>query len=68
MKEFMDRGKATQIFGDCPMKFIDIIRDGEIITWELENQSWIKFRYSGTEPKMKIYYNLFHRNKEELER
>lgn len=33
--------------------------EGECIEWILENDSWIKFRISGTEPKFKIYLNLY---------
>lgn len=32
---------------------------GQCLEWILNNNSWIKFRISGTEPKFKIYYNLF---------
>lgn len=34
--------------------------------WILENNSWIKFRQSGTEPKFKVYFNLFGTNSQEL--
>lgn len=27
--------------------------------WHLENGMWIKFRMSGTEPKFKVYYNIY---------
>ena len=33
--------------------------EGECIEWMLNNDSWIKFRISGTEPKFKIYLNLY---------
>ncbi len=33
--------------------------EGECIEWILNNDSWIKFRISGTEPKFKIYLNLY---------
>jgi phosphomannomutase len=32
---------------------------GDCLEWHLINGGWIKFRMSGTEPKFKIYYNLF---------
>ena len=35
---------------------------GECIEWHLENNSWIKFRTSGTEPKFKMYFNLRNEN------
>lgn len=34
--------------------------------WILENNSWIKFRQSGTEPKFKVYFNLYGTSSEEL--
>ncbi len=41
-------------------RIIDILYNeaGECIEWHLENNSWIKFRTSGTEPKFKMYFNL----------
>lgn len=33
--------------------------DGNCIEWLLDGDAWIKFRISGTEPKFKIYFNLF---------
>lgn len=57
---------AQKILENFPIPFIKVNYSQDIVTWELKNQSWIKFRYSGTEPKLKIYYNLFHKNKEEL--
>lgn len=35
---------------------------GSCIEWKLNNDNWIKFRISGTEPKFKIYYNLYFTN------
>ncbi|MDR2823186.1 MAG: phospho-sugar mutase, partial [Mycoplasmataceae bacterium] len=37
-------------------------KDGDCLEWLLEQDSWIKFRLSGTEPKFKIYYNLYDKN------
>ena len=31
--------------------------------WILDGNSWIRFRASGTEPKFKIYFNLYGKNK-----
>jgi phosphomannomutase len=33
--------------------------NGDCLDWLLENGEWIRFRKSGTEPKFKIYYNLY---------
>ncbi len=41
--------------------------DGGCVDWLLEGNSWIRFRTSGTEPKFKIYYNLFGNNIQELD-
>lgn len=35
---------------------------GECLVWTLENDSWIEFRLSGTEPKFKTYFNLYPLN------
>lgn len=37
--------------------------NGSCLEWILDDQSWIKFRISGTEPKFKIYYNLYFKNR-----
>ncbi|MDE7075366.1 MAG: hypothetical protein K2O21_01895, partial [Malacoplasma sp.] len=34
------------------------------LEWHLENDMWIKFRLSGTEPKFKIYYEIYGDSKE----
>lgn len=39
---------------------------GSCIEWKLSNDNWIKFRISGTEPKFKIYYNLYFDNSKNL--
>lgn len=36
------------------------------LEWNLSNDSWIKFRMSGTEPKLKTYYNLIGSNQSQL--
>ncbi|MDC4163565.1 phospho-sugar mutase [Mycoplasma bradburyae] len=33
--------------------------NGDCLDWILENDSWIRFRLSGTEPKFKFYYNFY---------
>jgi phosphomannomutase len=45
--------------GDLKIKKILWNKIGDCLEWHLDNDSWIKFRLSGTEPKFKIYYNLF---------
>jgi phosphomannomutase len=39
---------------------------GDCLEWHLQNNSWIKFRMSGTEPKFKIYYNLYGSSQNQL--
>ncbi|MGL4948595.1 MAG: phospho-sugar mutase [Mycoplasma sp.] len=45
----------------CGLQIEDVYWNeaGECIEWKLTGDAWIKFRISGTEPKFKIYYNLF---------
>lgn len=38
------------------------------VEWYLNNNSWIKFRMSGTEPKFKIYYEFYGDSLKELEK
>lgn len=33
-------------------------KKAEALEWSLENNIWIKFRVSGTEPKFKVYYDV----------
>lgn len=40
--------------------------DGECIEWLMKDKSWIKFRISGTEPKFKIYFNLYFKSGEDF--
>ncbi len=37
----------------------------ECIEWILKDDSWIKFRISGTEPKFKIYTNFYFQDEED---
>lgn len=39
--------------------------NADALEWELGNGMWIKFRMSGTEPKFKIYYNVYGNSLEE---
>lgn len=45
--------------GDFMVKEVFWNGAGQCIEWILKDDAWIKFRISGTEPKFKIYYNLF---------
>ncbi len=49
--------KGTKI-GALTIKNVFWNSAGDCIEWDLGNESWIKFRVSGTEPKFKIYFNL----------
>ncbi len=53
--------KGTKL-GNFTIKNVFWNSAGECIEWDLGNDSWIKFRVSGTEPKFKIYYNLMFGN------
>jgi phosphomannomutase len=37
-------------------------KEYDVLEWKLTNNSWIKFRMSGTEPKIKTYLNLYINN------
>lgn len=39
---------------------------GDCLDWILSDKSWIRFRVSGTEPKFKVYYNLYAKDKTTL--
>ena len=39
--------------------------EGSCIEWILKDDSWIKFRISGTEPKFKIYTNFYFQDEED---
>ena len=41
------------------IKKISFNKIGDCLEWQLENNCWIKFRKSGTEPKMKVYYEFY---------
>lgn len=53
-------------------KYSDIIivenkwnQQADALEWHLENGMWIKFRMSGTEPKFKVYYNIYAETSQE---
>ncbi|AEW46007.1 phosphoglucomutase/phosphomannomutase [Mycoplasma haemocanis str. Illinois] len=39
----------------------------KILSWYIKGGGWIKFRVSGTEPKFKVYYNIYGDSKEWIE-
>ncbi|QZX49020.1 phospho-sugar mutase [Mycoplasma sp. E35C] len=45
----------------CDRKIVKVEwnNKGDCLDWILENDSWIRFRLSGTEPKFKFYYNFY---------
>ncbi|WEK82848.1 MAG: phospho-sugar mutase [Mycoplasma sp.] len=65
MKSFKNF-KKTKI-GDFKIQKINWNKDGDCLEWHLGNNSWIKFRKSGTEPKFKAYYNFYEKSLKELE-
>lgn len=57
MHFFQNYKKAT--IGNYKIKKIVFNKIGDCLEWHLDGKSWIKFRKSGTEPKMKVYYELY---------
>lgn len=53
--------------GDRVIKEIKFNDVGDCVDWIFENDSWLRFRMSGTEPKFKVYYNLYGNNLNELQ-
>ena len=43
---------------DYKIKSISFEKQSNSVKWQLNDESWIKFRLSGTEPKFKIYLNI----------
>lgn len=39
---------------------------GDCLEWHLEDGSWVKFRASGTEPKFKVYYEVYGNSSNEV--
>lgn len=48
----------------CDYECERIELENNILGWYFKKGGWIKFRASGTEPKFKIYYNLYGENEE----
>jgi phosphomannomutase len=57
MNLFINYKKRT--FANKNIKKIVWNNTGDCLDWLLEKDEWIRFRKSGTEPKFKIYYNLY---------
>ena len=55
---FFQNYKKTTI-DSYKIKRIAFNKVGDCLEWHLNGKSWIKFRRSGTEPKMKVYYELY---------
>jgi phosphomannomutase len=64
MDMFVNYKEAT--FANKNIKKIMWNTNGDCLDWLLENDEWIRFRKSGTEPKFKIYYNLYGDSGESL--
>lgn len=66
-----DQEKVTEKISELSnysLERIDIDKEHGIISWFMDKDSWIKFRYSGTEPKLKVYFNLFEKKKKNLDK
>ena len=57
MEYFKNYHKKT--IANYKIKKITFNKMGDCLEWWLNGKSWIKFRKSGTEPKMKVYYELY---------
>ena len=66
MKFFQNYKKLT--VGSYKIKKILYNKVGDCLEWWLDGKSWIKFRKSGTEPKMKVYYELYDKSLITLEK
>lgn len=58
--------EKINLFG-YQIKDISFNSDSNSVEWIMDNDCWIKFRLSGTEPKFKIYYNLYNSDKKQLD-
>ncbi|MDR0545594.1 MAG: phospho-sugar mutase [Mycoplasmataceae bacterium] len=56
----------SKTFGNLTIKTTCFNKNGNCFEWHLDKWSRIKFRISGTEPKFKIYYNLFGNSQQQL--
>ena len=66
MKYFKNYPKKT--IGSYKIRKVIFNKVGDCLEWWLNGKSWIKFRKSGTEPKMKVYYELYDKPLVSLEK
>lgn len=52
--------------GSHPIVTIKWNHVNDCLDWILDHDNWLRFRLSGTEPKFKIYYNLYGKNHENI--
>ncbi len=52
-------GYGERTIGARPITKIAFNEAGGCCDWLLDGDSWLRFRMSGTEPKFKVYYNLY---------
>lgn len=67
MERKMDYFKSLNNFDVCGLKVLSNKwnNEADALEWDLGQGIWIKFRKSGTEPKFKIYYNVYGNSLEE---
>ncbi|OAL10259.1 phosphomannomutase [Candidatus Mycoplasma haematobovis] len=63
-EEYIKVFSETKVSEICSYECENIELKDEILAWYFKKGGWIKFRASGTEPKFKIYYNLYGENEE----
>ena len=56
----------SKTFDVIKIKKVQWNKTGGCLEWLLDNDQWIKFRKSGTEPKFKVYYNFYGDSLSEL--
>ncbi|MCF0217570.1 MAG: phospho-sugar mutase [Malacoplasma sp.] len=65
-KKFKQKEKVKDILG-LQIKQITWNEDAKALEWHLQNDMWIKFRLSGTEPKFKIYFEIYGNSLEDCD-
>ena len=58
--KFFEKYNKKEVCG-YKIKKISFNKIGDCLEWQLADNCWIKFRKSGTEPKMKVYYELYNK-------
>lgn len=51
--------KERKLF-DYTIKRVYKQKESDCVVWQLDKESWIRFRVSGTEPKFKVYINFLN--------